>query len=340
VTAVIAAGRVAPNRVVLLPFNRLVDTTTNTIVVALGGNALAPTGQRATVHDQFRHTRESLDVVVKLAAEGWHIAIVHGNGPQVGDALERNELARHEVETLPLGVLVASTAGWIGYMVQQSLQNALRRLAIDRQVLTVITQSVVAADDPRLRDATKPIGNVLSEAKAAKLRSRGIAVGKDLSGRLRRLAPSPTPIDVVEAEAVKRLVDEGKIVIAAGGGGPPVYRDPAAGWEGVDAVVDKDRTAAILGHRLAADTLLILTNVSAVYRDWGTDRAVPILQMTVPEALALLETGQLGRGSMAPKLEAAVTFIQRGGRRAVIADLADGIPALSGQTGTTILGEN
>ncbi len=316
------------------------NTTANTIVVALGGNALAPTGQRATVYDQFRHTRESLEAVVKLAAEGWHIAIVHGNGPQVGDALERNEFARHEVEALPLGVLVAGTAGWIGYMVQQSLQNALRRLAIERQVLTVITQSVVAADDPRLRDPTKPIGNVLSEDKAAELQSRGVAVAKDGSGRLRRMAPSPTPIDVIEAEAVKQLVDEGKIVIAAGGGGPPVYRDPATGWEGIDAVVDKDRTAAILGNRLAADTLLILTNVSAVYRDWGTDRAVAIPRMTVPEAQALLETGQLGRGSMAPKLEAAVTFIQQGGRRAVIADLADGVSALNGQTGTTILGDN
>ena len=244
------------------------------------------------------------------------------------------------MEALPLGVLVAGTAGWIGYMVQQSLQNALRRLAIDRQVLTVITQSVVAADDPRLGDPTKPIGNVLSDDKAAELQSRGIAVARNKSGRLRRLAPSPTPIDVIEAEAVKQLVDEGKIVIAAGGGGPPVYRDPATGWEGIDAVVDKDRTAAILGNRLAADTLLILTNVSAVYRDWGTDRAVAIPRMTVPEAQALLETDQLGRGSMAPKLEAAVTFIQQGGRRAVIADLADGVSALDGQTGTTILGED
>ncbi len=274
---------------------------------------------------------------MKLAAEGWHIAIVHGNGPQVGDALERNEFARDHVEPLPLGVLVAGTAGWIGYMVQQSLQNVLRRLTIDRQVLTVITQSVVASDDPRLRDPSKPIGNVLSQDAATELQSRGVVIRKDGAGRLRRMAPSPTPIDIVEAEAVKQLVDEGKIVVAAGGGGPPVYRDPTTGWEGVDAVVDKDRTAAILGNRLGADTLLILTNVSAVYRDWGTDRATPIPRMTVPEAQALLETGQLGRGSMAPKLEAAVTFIQQGGRRAVIADLAEGVPALNGKTGTTIL---
>ena len=313
--------------------------TTETVVVALGGNALAPAGERATVYDQFRHTRESLEVVVKLATEGWRIAIVHGNGPQVGDALERNEHARQDTEPLPLGVLVAGTAGWIGYMVQQSLQNALQRTGVERQVLTVITQTVVAGDDPLLTDPTKPIGNFVPEDKAAALRSRGVVVGRDGSGRLRRLAPSPTAIDIVEAEAVRQLVDEGKIVVAAGGGGTPVWRDPTTGWEGVDAVVDKDRTAAVLGNRLGADTLLILTDVSAVYRDWGTDHARPIPRMTVPEAAALLETGRLGRGSMAPKLEAAVTFIHQGGRRAVIADLAEGISALNGETGTTILGE-
>ena len=315
-------------------------TTARTIVVALGGNALAPTGERTTISDQFRHTRESLEAVVQLAAEEWRIAIVHGNGPQVGNALERNELARQSVEPLPLGVLVAGTAGWIGYMIQQSLQNALRRSDIDRRVLTVITQSVVASDDPRLSEPTKPIGNVLSEESAAALRRCGVAVGRDSLGRLRRLAPSPTPIDIVEADAVKQLVDEGKIVVAAGGGGPPVYRDPVGGWEGVDAVVDKDRTAAILGNRLGADTLLVLTNVSAVHRDWGTDAAKPIPTMTVSEANAMLATGALPAGSMAPKLEAAVSFIQHGGRRAVIAALDEGMSALRGETGTTILGDD
>ena len=224
-------------------------------------------------------------------------------------------------------------------MIQQSLQNALGWQDIDRQVLTVITQSVVAADDPRLHEPTKPIGNVLTEESAAELERSGVVVRKDSLGRLRRLAPSPTPIDIVEAEAVKQLVDEGKIVVAAGGGGPPVYLDPAIGWEGVDAVVDKDRTAAILGNRLEADTLLILTNVSAIHREWGTEAAAPIRRMTVSEAVAMLDTGVLPAGSMAPKLEAAVSFIQQGGRRAVIAHLAEGVAALAGETGTTILGD-
>lgn len=315
-------------------------TRHDTIVVALGGNALAPPGDGVTLYDQFRHTRESLAAVVVLAAEGWRIAIVHGNGPQVGNALRRNELAMLEIEPLPLGVLVAGTAGWIGYMIQQSLMNALRRESIDRQVITVITQTVVARDDPRLAEPTKPIGRTLSEETAAALRARGDVVAPDGSGRLRRMAPSPTPVDIVEADAVKQLVNEGKIVVAAGGGGTPVYADPVKGWEGLDAVVDKDRSAAVLGRCLDAHTLLILTDVSAVHRDWGTDRAAPIARMTVAEAQRLLATEQLGRGSMAPKLEAAAAFVAAGGRRAVIAHLSEGAAALRGDTGTTILGDD
>lgn len=323
-----------------LTFTRFVNTKPDTIVVALGGNALAPPGEGITVHDQFRHTRESMKTVVGLAADGWRIAIVHGNGPQVGNALRRNELAMHEVEPLPLGVLVAGTAGWIGYMIQQSLMNALRREGVDRQVITVITQTVVASDDPRLKEPTKPIGRALSEETAAALRAWGDVVAPDGAGQLRRMAPSPTPVDIVEAESVKRLVEEGKIVVAAGGGGTPVYIDSVKGLEGLDAVVDKDRSAAVLGRCLGADTLLILTNVSAVHRNWGTDDATAIPRLTVSESRGMLETEQLGRGSMAPKLEAATAFVAAGGRRAVIAHLSEGAAALRGHAGTTILGDD
>ena len=201
------------------------SSSPGTIVVALGGNALSPAGKRATIHDQFHHTRESLGVVVALAKEGWHIAIVHGNGPQVGDELVRNEVAFAEVSPLPLGVLVAATAGWIGYMIQQSLQNALAAAGIEREVLTVITQTVVSEDDPRLANATKPIGHELSPEAAEKLNRRGVVTRCDGAERIRRMVPSPDPTGVVEASAVKRLVDGGKIVVAAGGGGPPVYTD-------------------------------------------------------------------------------------------------------------------
>lgn len=309
-----------------------------TIVVALGGNALQPPGERVTIHDQFRHTRESLTAVVDLAREGWRIAVVHGNGPQVGDDLERNELARERVVPLPLGVLVSGTAGWIGYMIQQSLQNALARAGIARQVLTTITQTVVAEEDATL-EPTKPIGHALGDDEVARYRGLRVPVGRDGEGRWRRLAPSPRPMDVIEWPAVHQLVAEGKIVVAAGGGGSPVYRHPMLGWEGIEAVVDKDRVAAILGIRLRADTMMILTNVDAVYAGWRTAAQRALRSLTVAEAEGLLEGEGLGAGSMRPKVEAAVEFVRGGGRRAVIAHLGDGAAALRGETGTTIRGE-
>ncbi len=307
-----------------------------TVVVALGGNALARGGERATIANQFRHARESLAPIVDLARDGWHIAIVHGNGPQVGDSLARNEISAAEIEPLPLGVLVAETAGWIGYMIQQSLQNALERAKIARDVVTVITQTEVAPDDPMLRVATKPIGMELSDARRATLERHGVPVGRDGAGRWRRLTASPIPIDLVEAPVVRRLVAQGTIVIAAGGGGPPVYRDPVLRLEGVDAVVDKDRTAAILARELKAALLLILTDVPAVYREYGTERAAPIRRMSVAEAESLLRNGQCGAGSMRPKVEAAIAFARTGGR-AIIAELSQGIAAIRGETGTTIV---
>ncbi len=310
-----------------------------TVVIALGGNALAPAGEPPTIANQFRHTRESLAPVVELAREGWLIALVHGNGPQVGDSLARNELAANEVEPLPLGVLVAETAGWIGYMIQQSLQNALERSGIRREVITVVTQTVVEHDDPALGRPTKFIGHHLSVERKDKLVAAGVAVGKDKGGTWRRLTASPIPVGIVEGEAIRHLVDSGTIVVACGGGGPPVYRDPKLGYEGVDAVVDKDRTAAILAHELKAEILLILTDIQGVFRDFGTPSAAPIRRMTVVEAEAMLAGKQLGTGSMRPKVEAAVSFVRSGGSRAVIAELGSGPAALRGETGTTIVAE-
>lgn len=314
-------------------------TSPGTIVVALGGNALSPPGRRVTIADQFSHTRQSLGAVVDLAREGWRISIVHGNGPQVGDELERNELALDRVEPLPLGILVAATAGWIGYMIQQSLNNALLKAGVERDVITLITQTEVDADDPLLRSATKPIGHVLDPEHLERLEKRGVPVKKDASGRWRRLAPSPVPRGVVEVEAVRQLVEEGKVVVAAGGGGPPVHYDPRLRWEGVEAVVDKDRTAAILANRLKADILLMLTDVDAVYRGWGTDSKAPIRRMSAQKARRLLDTEELGRGSMRPKVEAAVSFAEAGGGRAIIAHLTQGRMAVRGEAGTLITEE-
>ncbi len=308
-----------------------------TAVIALGGNALALAGEPATITNQFRHTRSSLAPIVELARGGWAIALVHGNGPQVGDELTRNELATGVVEPLPLGVLVASTAGWIGYMIQQSLQNALARAGIEREVITVVTQTIVDPGDPALRTATKPIGHSIPAGRLDRLQASGAAVGKDGRGNWRRMASSPLPLAIAEAALVKRLVHDGVIVVAGGGGGPPVYRDPLLGLEGIDAVVDKDRLASVLAGALSADVLMILTDVDGVYLDYGKPGARRLDRLTLEEAQGLLQGGDLGKGSMEPKLEAAAAFVRGGGSRAVIAQLSDGLAALEGRAGTTVV---
>ena len=309
----------------------------STAVLALGGNALARADEPATIANQFRHARESMAAVVPLAREGWRIVIVHGNGPQVGDSLVRNEVARRVVEPLPLGVLVAETAGWIGYMLQQSLQNALAGARVSRQVATVVTQTLVDRFDPALGAPTKPIGQALTEDEAERLREAGRAVGRDGAGAWRRMTTSPLPLAVVEFPVVRRLVEQGTIVIAAGGGGPPVYDDPILGLEGVDAVVDKDRVSAVLAGQLEADVLLILTNVEAVYEGWGTSSARPIRRMPVSRAEAMIAAGAFDAGGMRPKIEAAAGFARARPGRAIIAHLASGPAALRGETGTTIV---
>ena len=309
-----------------------------TAVLALGGNALARSDEPATVTNQFRHARESVAPIVELARQGWRIVIVHGNGPQVGDELVRNEAARKLAEPLPLGVLVAETAGWIGYMLQQSLQNALSAARVQREVVTVITQTLVDRYDPALSQPTKPIGHAVSRQEAARLREAGRAVGKDGAGDWRRMATSPVPLGVVEFPIIQRLLEAGVLVIAAGGGGPPVYLDPLLGLEGLDAVVDKDRVSSILATQLEAEVLMILTNVDAVFEEWGTPRARPIRRMTVAQAERMIAEGSLDAGGMKPKIEAASAFVRRSGGRSIIARLSDGPAALRGETGTTIEG--
>ena len=308
-----------------------------TAVLALGGNALARSDEPATVTNQFRHARESVAPIVELARQGWNLVIVHGNGPQVGDELVRNEVARHVAEPLPLGVLVAETAGWIGYMLQQSLQNALGAARVRREVVTLITQTLVDRYDPALSRPTKPIGHALSASEAARLKESGRSVGKDGAGEWRRMATSPIPLSVVEFPVIQRLLDQGVIVVAAGGGGPPVYQDPILGLEGLDAVVDKDRVSSILATQLGAEVLVILTNVDAVFDGWGTPAARPVRRMTVEQAEDMIARGSLDAGGMKPKMEAAAAFIRRGGGRSIIARLSQGPAALRGETGTTIV---
>ena len=310
--------------------------TTPTAVIALGGNALSPPGERSTIADQFRHTRESLGPIVDLAAEGWNLCIVHGNGPQVGDELVRNMVARADVAPLPLGVLVANTAGWIGYMIQQSVENALAKVGSERRVSTVITQVEVDPDDPALGDPTKFIGHAIPERRAEELIGEGHAIRRDSRGQYRRVVGSPEPLAIHEIETIRQLVAQGTIVVACGGGGIPVYRDRKLGLEGIDAVVDKDLAAAVLARELSAELLVILTDVDAVYTGWGTESQMALTTLTVEEADRLDEDGAFGEGSMAPKVRAAATFVRGTGGRAVITELSRGVDAVHGRAGTTI----
>jgi carbamate kinase len=307
-----------------------------TAVVALGGNALSPPGERSTIADQFRHTRESLSPIVDLASEGWNLCIVHGNGPQVGDELVRNEVAREEVAPLPLGVLVANTAGWIGYMVQQSVENALRRIGNERSVTTILTQIEVDPKDEGLSNPTKFIGHSIPAKRAAQLMAEGQPVKVDSRGQYRRVVGSPKPMAIHEIALIRELVESGTIVIACGGGGIPVYRHSTLGLEGVDAVVDKDLAAAVLAREIGAEILLILTDVDAVYADWGKDSKRALSRLSVDEADALDRSGAFGEGSMAPKVRAAVDYVRRTGGRAIITELSRGLDAVHGRAGTTI----
>src|SRR5687768_5550541 len=291
-----------------------------TAVIALGGNALSPAGVRSTIHDQFRHTRDSLGPIVDLALDGWNLCVVHGNGPQVGDALLRNEMARAAVVPLPLGVLVAATAGWIGYMIQQSLENALGRVGSDRSTATIITQVLISPDDPALQEPTKFIGHEVDPERAKALIADGNEVRADGRGRLRRVVASPVPIAINEVGVIRALAERGTIVVACGGGGAPVYRHPILGLEGVDAVMDKDLAAAVLARDLGAELLIILTDVDAVYLDWGKPTQRALTRLTVEEAEALDRDGSFGEGSMGPKVRAALDFARRTGGRAIITE--------------------
>ena len=305
------------------------------IVIALGGNALQPGTGKGDIYEQFAHTRRSLEPLVSLAREGWRIAVVHGNGPQIGDDLRRNEAAEDELPPLPVGVLVAGTEGWIGYMIQQSLQNALHRFGVQREVVTLITQVVVDPDDPLTHEPTKPIGRVMGADAARRLREAGVPL-REVDGGYRRLIASPVPLRIVEHAQIRRLVENGTIVIAAGGGGCPVYIDPKRGIEGLDAVIDKDRAAQVLAADIDANEFLILTDVEGVYRGFGTPDQALLGEITTREARRMMEAGELGTGSMAPKVEAAVAFVEGGGGAARIGRLDEGLDVVEGKTGTTI----
>ncbi len=288
------------------------------VVVALGGNAIIKEQEFGDVTRQFANTRHALAGVVEIVQAGWDLVLTHGNGPQVGNILIRVEEARNKAYEIPLGVCVAQSQGEMGYMIGQSLQNHFNQRKIFRRVVTVLTQVLVDRNDPSFSHPTKPIGPFYNETQASTLRERGIELVDDAGRGLRRVVPSPEPTRVVEASLIRGLVSFGVVVIACGGGGVPVTEAPDGSFEGVDGVVDKDLASGILATEVGARQLVILTAVRKVLRDFGTDKARPLDRLTVAEARQLMAEGHFPPGSMGPKMQAAVEFLERGGERVLI----------------------
>ncbi len=306
-------------------------------VVALGGNAISSTGKE-DIHEQFANTRKSLEGIVELIQEGYKLAITHGNGPQVGNALLRVERTKTDIPALPLGVIVADTEGGMGYMIEQSLQNKLMTMDIERDVVTIVTQVIVDPNDPSIINPTKYIGPFYTKKQAETLAELFNWVIKEDSGRgYRRLVPSPIPKRIVNRRTIQMLVDFGTIVIAAGGGGIPVYLENNGTYEGVDAVVDKDRASAVLAHDIDARTLLFLTNVDNVFLNYKREDEKILKTITIAEATKYLDDGHFPPGSMGPKIEAAISFVASGGQVAIITSLAQAKEALLGDAGTKIV---
>lgn len=308
-----------------------------TAVVALGGNAITREGVPDTIANQFRHTRQSLDGVVTLARQGFRLAITHGNGPQVGNAILRVELSRGEAPELPLGICVADTGGGMGYMIEQSLVNALLVQQVERPVVTVLTQVVVDEHDPAVTDPTKFIGRSYKKAEAQKLAAEHGWIVKPQGKGWRRVVPSPRPRSIVESETIRDLLNRGVIVICCGGGGIPVFKLEDGRLEGLDAVVDKDRASAVLAAQLKADLFLILTGVDQVALGYGTDSARPLARLTIAEAERYLADGEFPAGSMGPKIEAALDFLRQGGREVVITSIPGVVDAVAGSGGTRVV---
>ena len=309
-----------------------------TAIIALGGNALSNKKQAGTIHDQFSNTRKSLTEITKFLKEDYNICITHGNGPQVGDELLRMDLTQNEVPPLPLGVCVAGTQGTIGYMIQQTFQNILNKEEIDKEVVTLVTQVVVDPSHPSLKDPTKFVGKRFSKQEAEeRVKNMGWVVKEQEPGEWRRVVPSPDPDFVMHGISIRTLVHAGIIVLAAGGGGIPVYINQDGKFEGIDAVIDKDLTAAKLGRVIRADEYYIVTDIDQVYLNYGEENQSPINQMTDIDAKKYQEEGHFQKGSMWPKIRSAIYFLKHYGKKVIITNIDHLQDAIDGKAGTTIV---
>jgi carbamate kinase len=309
-----------------------------TAVVAIGGNSLIKDRFHQSVRDQYIAAGETCWHIASMIKDGWRVAITHGNGPQVGFMLRRSELAAIELHEVPLDSIGADTQGAIGYALQQNLHNDFQRLGLDKRAITVVTQTEVAADDPAFQKPSKPVGSFMDEGTARKReRDDGWMIFEDAGRGWRRVVASPAPLRIVEEDAIASLIREGYVVISVGGGGIPVVRDAEGNLTGVAAVIDKDLASSLLATALDAELFIISTAVERVALDWGKPGQRWIDRMSLSEAKQHMAEGQFAAGSMGPKIEAVIGYLERGGTEAIITDPDNVERALAGETGTHIV---
>jgi carbamate kinase len=310
-------------------------------VVAIGGNALITPGGPGNIADQFAHSRKIARPLADLVDAGWQIVLTHGNGPQVGSIMRRVELASGEVYPLDLGLAVADTQGGMGYMLAQTLMNELTTRGRGRVVTAMITTVVVDPDDPAFRHPSKPIGRFLDRQTALRHRdSDGWLVTEDAGRGWRRVVASPRPLRIVEMPVARRLIEDGHIILFGGGGGIPVVEDGRGQLSGVEAVIDKDLTSAMIAADIEADALALVTGVEGVYVNYGKPAQRQLSQVALADLRRFIAEGQFAAGSMLPKIEAAIDFLTRhrnASSRAVVCDLGSLPKALAGQAGTAII---
>ncbi len=304
------------------------------IVIAIGGNAILNPAKGSPI-EQMRMIDITSMEITQIIQKGFDVALTHGNGPQIGNILAMQEECGL-VHPQPLDVCGAETQGMLGYLLQQSLDNRLKEKRIKKQVVTLLTQVIVDESCCSYENPTKPIGLYYPEFKARKMMERGMKMIKDKKG-FRRVVPSPMPKQIVEEEVIKKLLHEGVIVIAAGGGGIPVIQKKGL-LTGVEAVIDKDLTGSLMASSIGAEVLLILTDVERAALNYGKENQIDLDEITVSDAKRYLAEGHFGKGSMEPKVLAAIGFIKSGGKMAIISSLERAVPALEGTAGTRVVG--
>ena len=307
------------------------------VIIALGGNALSPKQEAGTINQQFSHTRESLNALMDFIKLDYNICITHGNGPQVGNELYRMQLTHSILPSLPLGVCVAGTQGSIGYMIQQSLQNLLKEKAIDREVVTLITQTIIDIDDPSINNPKKFIGQVYKENEAKALAKEfGWKIKEQNKNEWRQVVASPLPKFIEHGRSIETLVNNGIIVIASGGGGIPTYWNKNKQLEGLDAVIDKDLSAALLGRVIKAKELWIITDVDFAYLNFGKKNEKKLNKINLFEAKQYFKEGHFQAGSMGPKFQTALYFLKHHGEKVIITSIKGVKRAINGEYGTII----